>query len=180
MRILIKKQQHNSKIRMQKSSKKNKMGSNTSKHVAAAGTYSIPNLDGRMTFLRIYSKLSVILRQWWSSRIKISMQTNYANRRKYVKKLWKLMSVVWNILDQFLKKNFWFDCFVEMDCMYDFKSFQSSFGLFLSLHHLQFLHWCFTHTLFFLYFFFLCFNLKISAFFHFLFLFSLGCLALLF
>ena len=29
----------------------------------------IPNLNGQMTFLRIYSNLSVISRQWWSSRI---------------------------------------------------------------------------------------------------------------
>ena len=36
------------------------MANNTSEHVAAAGTNSNTKLIGRMTLLRIYSKLSLI------------------------------------------------------------------------------------------------------------------------
>ena len=68
----------------------------------------IPNLNGRMTLLRIYSKPSVILRQWWSSRKFHRSKVDY----------------------------------VEL----------------ISLHHLSFLHWCFTQTSFSFCFFFLCFN----------------------
>ena len=50
----------------------------------------ILNLNGRMNLLRIYSKLSVILRQWWSSRIKILTQTNHGNKREVRKEIVKI------------------------------------------------------------------------------------------
>ena len=48
---------------MRKSSMKYKMSNNTSEHVAAESEIQVPNLNRRMTLLRIYSKVSVILRQ---------------------------------------------------------------------------------------------------------------------
>ena len=97
----------------------------------------IPNLNGRMSLLRIYSKRSVILRQWWSSRIYVSTQKNHANTRKYVRNCeWALCGIFWT---SFLRKTFDLTALFKRR-LHDFKSSQSSFGLFLSPHHLLFLH----------------------------------------
>ena len=57
----------------------------------------IPNLNGWMTLLRIYSKLSVTLRQWWRSRIKISiffLCFNFLNRRfGFPNSEWHIVSI---------------------------------------------------------------------------------------
>ena len=99
----------------------------------------IPTLTSLMTLLRIYLKLSVNLRQWWSSIMKISTQKSHANTRKYINKSWKLMTVMWNILDQFLCL-----CFLLIWMMSRKLDF--------------YLHWCFIHTVFFFRFSFLYLN----------------------
>ena len=48
---------------LQAQTMKYKMSNNTSEHVAAESEIQVPNLNRRMTLLRIYSKVSVILRQ---------------------------------------------------------------------------------------------------------------------
>ena len=55
---------------MWKSSMKNKWLTTQRSTLQQQVQIPIPNLDGRMTLLKIYLKLSVILRQWWISRIK--------------------------------------------------------------------------------------------------------------
>ena len=62
MRKLMKKNQQNNKIGMQKSLMKNKMANKASKHFVVVGTKLITKFKW-LTLLRIYSKLSVILRQ---------------------------------------------------------------------------------------------------------------------
>ena len=58
---------------------KNKMVNNTSDHLVAASADSNTKFkwsDG-LVEVKIYSKRSVILRQWWGSRMKISTKTNH-------------------------------------------------------------------------------------------------------
>ena len=72
---------HCNKIRTRKSSMKTKWLTTRASTLQQQAQVQIPNLIGRLTFLRIYSKLSVILNQWWSFRIQILKQTNHASTR---------------------------------------------------------------------------------------------------
>ena len=71
---------------MQKSSMKNKMGNNTSKHVAAAGTYSNTKFRWQDDLLEDLLKALGNFKTVMKFQNK-DFNANYANRRKYVKKL---------------------------------------------------------------------------------------------